>query len=301
MKKLNKLLPILTSLVLVVALAMILAEITLKFLDKNQQQQVAGNPVQMENKPVVAGQLENYASVINQTNLFGKVATNEAPKKEKVVEKVEPTRLNLTLHGTIAYGDKTGFAMISSAGKKQKTYAVGDQIENNGNTKLAEVYGTKVLLDVNGKKEELKLPEKKSMISRAPVASANVSNTLPSNGGNKPKLAELPSQLDTVDPNNLGNVRDQLLSNPAALYKVMRISPVTTDGQFQGYRVNPGKNQEAFTALGFQAGDVVISVNGIVVDNPQKGMEIFKNLTTSDTVNIQVKRGEETVTLTGIF
>lgn len=301
MSKLNRYLPIFISLILVVILAMILAEITLTFLNKQQEQPVVGNPAQIDNKPIGTSQPENYASVINQANLFGKLPTNDAPKKEKVVEKVAPTRLNLKLHGTIAYDDNTGFAMISSAGKDQKTYAVGEQIENSGNTKLAEVYSTKVLLDVNGKKEELKLPEKKSMISRPAVVSANISDTLPPAGAMRGRPPELPSQIKAVDPNNLGNIRDQLLANPAALYKIMRVSPVTTDNKFQGYRVNPGKNQEAFTALGFEAGDVVTSVNGQVIDNPQRGMEIFKNMTTSDTVNVEVKRGEETVTLTGMF
>ena len=47
----------------------------------------------------------------------------------------------------------------------------------------------------------------------------------------------------------------------------------------------PGRNRQQFAKLGLQPGDLVLSVNGTPLDDPQRGMEIFNTIGTSDRVD----------------
>lgn len=289
-KHLNNLLPNLISVIAVALLGMITAKIVVNYLDKDSDVYMDPKTNPASGKLEQQNEQTNYARIINQHHLFGQFAAADNKQGNDKPVEVKKTRLNLTLHGTIAYSDQTGFAMISSGGKAQKTYAVGEKIGSSGQTILSKIYPDHVLLDRNGELETLELPKKKEI-----VTTNNRSSTRPA------PASRVGGDDLNVNKDNLNDVRDQLLANPAALYKIMRVAPVTSKGKFQGYRVNPGKNKKAFEALGFEPGDIVSSVNGEAIDSPQKGMEIFKNMTTSDTVNVEVKRGEETVTLTGMF
>jgi general secretion pathway protein C len=58
----------------------------------------------------------------------------------------------------------------------------------------------------------------------------------------------------------------------------------------RGYRVYPGRNRQQFAKLGLQPGDLVLSINGTPLDDPQRGMEIFNTMGASDRVTVTVER-----------
>ena len=70
----------------------------------------------------------------------------------------------------------------------------------------------------------------------------------------------------------------------------MRPQPVFANGVQRGYRVYPGRNRQQFAKLGLQPGDLVLSINGTPLDDPQRGMEIFNTIGTSDRVSVTVER-----------
>ena len=60
--------------------------------------------------------------------------------------------------------------------------------------------------------------------------------------------------------------------------------------QQRGYRVYPGRNRQQFARLGLQPGDLVMSINGTPLDDPQRGMEIFRSISSADQVRVTVER-----------
>jgi len=79
---------------------------------------------------------------------------------------------------------------------------------------------------------------------------------------------------------------------------VLRPQPVFANGVQRGYRVYPGRNRQQFAKLGLQPGDLVLSINGTPLDDPQRGMEIFNTIGTSDRVSVTVERNGQSQELT---
>jgi len=89
--------------------------------------------------------------------------------------------------------------------------------------------------------------------------------------------------------------RDKLYKNPRSLAEVLRILPAQEQGQLVGYRVSPGKDKVQFSQLGFKSNDIVTSVNGIVLDEPAKALEIYKLMRTAMEATFTVDRNGTSV------
>jgi general secretion pathway protein C len=81
------------------------------------------------------------------------------------------------------------------------------------------------------------------------------------------------------------------------LAEVVSISAVREGAALLGYRVSPGKDQEQFTQLGFKAGDVVTSVNGISLDNPANTMVLYNSLRDAGAAVFELQREDQQLTL----
>lgn len=57
-----------------------------------------------------------------------------------------------------------------------------------------------------------------------------------------------------------------------------------------GFRVNPGRDRKAFEALGLKPGDVVTDINGTVLDDASKGLQVYKALGETTQANVTVLR-----------
>jgi general secretion pathway protein C len=66
----------------------------------------------------------------------------------------------------------------------------------------------------------------------------------------------------------------------------------------RGYRVYPGRNRQQFTKLGLVPGDLVLSINGTPLDDPQRGMEVFNTMGSADRVTVTVERNGQSQELT---
>ena len=299
-KRLLNTTPVIISAIAVIILGVLLAKLVWLWLTP---QTVASNISLASTDQAIqkeAVQRIEYGQQIAALHLFG-VAEKKVVNKQTTIKKVVPvTRLNLKLHGTFAYTNKKGFAVISGAGKKQKTYEKGDKIEGGNNITLHAIYPNYVMLDRNGKKERLALPEKKTLANQSrPAPIVNTPISTPS-FPQKPPVTTMSSE-SVVDTNNLEGLRQKLLKNPTKLMNIARAEEVKDGDKFMGFRLNPGKDKKTFDAMGFKAGDVVISVNGTTIENPAQGFSIMQTLTTADSISVTVKRGEETMTLDGVF
>jgi len=255
----NKYLPPAVTAVLVVLIAYQLANITWSV--------VPGAPPTLSARPVASKSIQQPAdlSKLANSDLFGKPPAETAP----VVETVDApeTTLSLSLTGILAGGPK-GQAIISANRGQEKTYHVGDSVDNADGATLHSIEPDRVLLNRNGRLETLRLPEQLS--SAAPRTTSPI----------LPPAAAQPA----------GSLRQVISENASRLTDVVRLAPHVQEGKVVGFRVNPGRDRATFEALGLQAGDVVTDINGTVLDDPSQGLQVFQSLGETTQANVTVLR-----------
>jgi len=290
--------PGLLSLLLIMALGVSLAKLMWLVLTPEKTINIKTHQVTQTNN--TTRQKINYGKVIANQHLFGQVKKVVAPPKTtpKVaqVKTVAPIKLNLKLHGIVAYKSKDGFALISSNNGRQKVYAKGDELEKGVTVK--EILPEKVVLNNNGQVEELLLPVKES--KKKPKTTAGTRS--PRNNlraGNRPPTNTPPPrrghQPSSNSPPDLANFRQQVMANPRRLMDIATPSPAVVDGDFIGFRIQPGRERKLFRQLGFRPGDIITEVNGIVLNDASKGAMVLGELAQATDVSVTVKRGNQDI------
>ncbi|MBL8265519.1 type II secretion system protein GspC [Steroidobacter sp.] len=258
--------PQLVMVVLVIAIAWQLVQLTWLLLDRGPQPQAPTAPPPMNVPPVRSG--VDIQAIVN-AHLFD-VAAAQAPQD---AASAPETQMNLVLSAVFASEDPNkGLAIIGESAQAAKVFAVGSTVRPG--TKLHAVYIDRVILDRNGSLEALALPKRTSgalVINRPPP----------------------PPQNQFTE-----NLRRIAESNPSAFAEIIRPQPVFANGVQRGYRVYPGRNRAQFSKLGLVPGDLVLSINGTPLDDPQRGLEIFNTMGSADRVNVTVERNGQSQELT---
>jgi len=211
-----------------------------------------------------AGPAANIEYIVN-AHLFGRYDMSTAVVEMDPVDAPD-TRLNLELRGTIAAEEADrALAIIAESNRDEKVYAIGDAVA--GGASLYSVYPDKVILRRAGQLETLRLP-------RADDSGATKSAPR--------RQATAPAQATSI--------REIVSQSPAKLTDIIRPQPVFRDGQQQGYRVYPGRDRQRFTALGLRPGDLITQINGVSLDDPARGMEIFRTLGDASQVSVTLER-----------
>lgn len=261
--------PTLVRVLLVLWLAWLLAAFTWSLLP-----QPASAPVVQDSSLASAARRVDAGRVANQ-HLFGQyspqVTSTDAPD----------TTLALTLHGIVAGKRVQDSRALIVVNGDEEPYAVGAQLP--GGAVIRAIYPDRVLLERDGRVEALRLPKtdlgqgQNQSLAAAPRAGL----------GPPP-----PSGL----PQNLGQLRQQIVNNPQRLMDVVRAMPVMQGGKLSGYRVYPAGNSSAFAQLGLRPGDVVTGVNGIPLTDPAQSMRILSALKTSEQISISMLRNGQAQT-----
>ena len=213
---------------------------------------------------------------IIERHIFGRIDASQSDEQIEQQDDIEETSLNLELKGTIvAKGQGETVAIIAEAGGSEKIYTTGDAIP--GRATLHAVYMDRVLIRRAGKLETLSLP-------RADETTAN--KTRPGN------------TRTTRNKTNAGSLQEVISRNPARLTDVIRPQPVFRDGKQQGYRVYPGRQRQQFSQLGLRPGDMITQINGMPLDDPARGMEVFRSLGEATQVSVTVERNGQQQVMT---
>lgn len=216
--------------------------------------------------------------VVN-AHLFGVPRAEDEAAPLLAQEDAPDTQLNLELRGTIAATQETqALAIIAQRGGAEKVYFVGDAVP--GGATLHAVQLDRVLLRRAGRLEALRLP--RSEDGAAPRRAA----------------APPPSRTPSLTPRAATTIQQVVSQNPASLTEIIRPQPVFKDGRQQGYRVYPGRQRQQFAQLGLRPGDLVTQINGMALDDPTRGMEIFRSLADATSVTLTVDRNGQVEMLT---
>lgn len=290
-------LPSFISLLLVIALGISLAK--LMWLIITPQPEFILEPKNNKVAALTKKETTNYGKLIADQHIFGEVVIKKKPvqpkaQPKKVVKPVKPkVKLNAKLFGIVAYKSQEGFALISNNNGKQKVYAKGDPLQEG--VTISDILPTKVLIDNNGSIEELLLPKKlKTSKSRSTPTSGNRATSNLAQYANLP-TGNIPKANANANKPDLNQFRQEILANPAKLTDIVRASPAIINGQFVGFRIRSGKNRKLFRQLNFRANDIITEVNGIVLDDANKGVQVLGQLESATDLSIKVKRGNQEV------
>jgi len=278
----DKRLPLLAMLLIIVLLAQSLAQLTWQVLPSQPPEPLL-IPSTSFQPSVKAGQSQAAdISRIGQWHLFGEIQKVSAAPVTQMTEAPD-TRLNLKLHGLLASSDPIAARAIIADGKGvEEAYAVDQQLP--GNAVLREIYADRVILEHRGRLETLRLP--KDEIVSAKVSRTAAQKTSQARGRNT-------RQAGTAENAALlRQYRDALISEPQTLMNLVNASPVTdkSTGRLKGYRIRPGRDRQLLGRFGLKSGDIVTGVNGVTLDNPIKALEIMRDLSTADSVALDVER-----------
>jgi len=272
----NRFLPPAVTAVLVIAIAHRLAEITWLATPRTSFDRPA--PVIVHPTSERTASTANF-SALADSDLFGKAP--EAPVEEPVVVETvvdaPDTTLNIRLTGVAADEDgKLSLAIVASGRSDERKYRIGQEIENTNGATLHAVYPDRVILNRGGRLEALRLPKEPS-----PTAATAAASRIP------PARQPVAAPAAPVEGPTF---RDLANENASRLTDIMRLAPQYEGGTMIGFRVNPGRNRQAFEALGLQPGDVVTQINGMVLDDPNRALQVFEALGESVQAEVTVVR-----------
>jgi general secretion pathway protein C len=270
----NRFLPTLVVALLVLAIAYKLAELTWAVTPHQSFDRSAPVIVQPQTGQNTSRSQANFSALMD-SHLFGRApAESEAPAAPVSTELEAPdTSLSIRLTGVVAdENGKLSQAIIASGRGQERKYAISQEIENTNGTTLHAVYADRIILNRGGQLETLRLPREPS------TASGRVAPPPPP----PPPAAAAPLESTSL--------RDVAASNATQLSEIMRMAPHLEGGQMIGFRVNPGRQRQAFEALGLMPNDIVTDVNGMVLDDPSRALQVFESLGESSQAAVTVLR-----------
>ena len=172
-------------------------------------------------------------------------------------------------------------AAVINVGNVSMRYRVGQKIEGT-NYQLDSVEWNQITLQRNdGTMQILKFGDSSSSIVNAPVASPVFQ---PQNPTQQAQAA-------------LGEAINQMKTNPSAYLSQMGLSMAGG----KGYEVMGNIPMNVQNQMGLRAGDKIMSVNGQSVGNPASDAQLLQQVQQSHHAQIQIQRGNQTLTVQQSF
>ena len=259
--------------------------------------------------PVVAssqsgGKTVSFADVQGLSEIFGEASDVPAPvvtpePVQSDMDNLSTTRLNLKLQGVIASNDPTKGGAIIEEGSDQSFYSVGDELKKNRGVKLVGVMEQRVVIDNKGKRENLWLYSEEDFKKSQSVSSRSSSSRkkVPVNRAPRGGRDASGAVHESIPEENRIRTKARMDQLPKSVGDVVRFSVHREGGKMVGYRIRPGKDKELFEQLGLKTNDIVISVNGIDVDDPKKIRSVYKEVKTAPEAQLTVLRDGQTFSI----
>ena len=229
-------------------------------------------------------------SLILDRNLFGAQLTGDVQTAgNESDEPLTATKLPLRLLGTAAATreERSRAAIEDEKTRKHMIVAVGDRLEGHARVRVTRIERTRVILDNAGRPEELALHEDQP---RGPRNARSSRKSQQARRKPRPTREEsLNARLDALSGKD-GQGISRILSSA-------RIVPFYDEGEMRGMKVDAIKADSLFEKIGFQNGDIITEVNGIVIDRIESTNAIFDEFATADAIETAVLRGDKTLTM----
>lgn len=251
-------------------------------------------------------------------NLTGSVTDNSSlftifADADPIAASVQPPP-NVILKGVLlAVPDSASSALLDVNGMV-KNYRIGDSLQETGYTLVAVDWRSVVIADGAAKQSIISMADAMPLDQTVMAANGMSNQRLPNNTLNNDALASaLPQTMpdandatttnstdtnnDATNANNPNSAIDEavneLQENPASYLSRMGVM-----ASGEGYQVTAAMPSGLRNRLGLEPGDRVMSVNGQSVgNNPGQDANVLQQVQKSGAAQIEVKRGEQVITI----
>ena len=273
LQQINRRLAMIASMLLIIACAWLLVEVTWMFFPQGEQSTM---PVAQRAKPLINNQAQqNNFKQLTSANVFG-VSEKAAVQQQA---KAPETKLNLTLKGVLATSPMEMASAIIAQGKngKEDIYGIGDKMP--GGVTIKEIYPEYVVLERSGRLETLKLQKVSGIDGFGSGDTSNLRSGSSSNSYSQGSPAAA-----------LKDIRSNIMKNPTSFGEYALPVVVKENGKQIGYRLKPQQKGQMLSDLGIESDDVITQINGVKLDNQQNGISALRKLSTAKNLNLVVKR-----------
>ncbi|MDH5610920.1 MAG: type II secretion system protein GspC [Gammaproteobacteria bacterium] len=282
LQPLLKRLPVVISIVLIIACAQQASELIWLMLDESGVEPMAiiapANSVVNQTLNNKKSQQQDFRT-LTSTHLFG---IAETIKVSGSTEKMPETKLNLVLRGILTAGTTQAASAIIAQGAngREEIYGIDDKIP--GGITLREIYPEHIILERQGKLETLHLEKDSSPDLISPANSS---------------IQPISSTISTASTQELKNIRNDIIKDPTSFRKYALPVVVRENGKQIGYRLQAQQKSDLLTQAGLESSDVITSINGIKLDDMKNSIGALNELRSADQVSITVKRNGTEVPL----
>lgn len=232
------------------------------FLDKGGKAAVVPVPALSRTEDL------SYYAPILAGGLFGRLSQGQlspitnasAAAQAQAAPATAPAELMLL--GTVVGSFRETFALVRHMTKQEeRVFRLGDMVFDAG--RLADVGREKAFIVINNKKVELLTP----MTPPAAVSAASQ----PVAVNSVTAVAHQGAGSYVIDQQAL----NAALDNPAQAMTDARLLPSQKDGKVEGFRASEVKPSGVFSMIGIKNGDVILRLNDLPMDSPDKALQSF--------------------------
>jgi general secretion pathway protein C len=241
--------------------------------------------VASESLPVTRPRLEDFTSV-TQRNLFDSQAKPEtlaepsaAAAGAQPAQSAAAVRVDLALLGTVAGGEQP--LAVIAADKEVEVYRLGARLP--GNLILVRIERDRVVAEsADGRQTVLELsleglPE--GTAAGRPAAAVR-------NGTTGVQIIELGENSWQIPREEAEKAR----SNLNALLKTARMVPKIENGTTVGFTIVNIQPGTFLDLLGLKAGDVLVQINQVELNSPEKALQIFQQVREANNISLGLLR-----------
>jgi len=195
---------------------------------------------------------------------------------------------DLSLVGTVTAG-LNSLAVIRQ-GKQTQVYGLGDKI-GDGLIIKDIARQTVILVSRDGARHTLIIEEK----TAAPLSGPPINHHSPAmNRSASFAGVKQVGENSWVIPSS---VAEQARDNFNELLKQARMEPRIVAGKTDGFIVRMLRANSLLDQLGLRRGDVVMAINNLALDSPEKALQIFQQLREAQNIKVDLLRNDRPLTL----
>jgi general secretion pathway protein C len=198
-------------------------------------------------------------------------------------------RKDYTLIGTVVGGDAS--LAVLQEGRNTEVYVLGAELPDGG--VVDRILRHSVTIKY-GEGDTITLVAE--MNGAPPPAEAQKATAAATQKNGK---EENPYNVEEVGENRWVIPResaDGARGNLNELLRQARVEPRIVDGQTQGFVVRMIRPNTLLDMLGIRRGDVLMKINGIDLNSPEKALQIFQQLREARSISVDLLRGGEPTT-----
>lgn len=218
----------------------------------------------------------SYYRRITERNLF-KTQNKPTVSDALAAEALSPTDLELKLWGTVIRRGEKSYAVIEDvrarrSKRKQRLLCVDDSVQGATITKILD---EKVVLNVDGHNEILKMEEMRSRSRRLRRYRSTASSRRPVHVGVNLRRAQI----------------DRAMQDVTKLMDNIRVRPHP-----KGIRITRIKPRSIFRRMGLRPGDILTGVDGRRIDSVEDALGLYEGLSSASKVTLElIRRGRRRI------